>query len=75
MKPRKIPFGDKVCYVHADIDNREIIIDGKCYYKIGDPVRECYISGVKHSIYYHGPLVNFWLDQVQVCLFRRFLDF
>lgn len=66
MKARKIPIGGRQCTVQADRDNREIIIDGSCHYKIGEPVRDCYISGVKHTLFYHGPLVNFWLDQIQV---------
>lgn len=66
MKPRRIPIGKKRLLVQADIENREIRIDGNCHYKIGDKVRSCYIAGVKHEIFYRGPLVTFWLDRVQV---------
>ncbi|XP_067944816.1 pre-mRNA cleavage complex 2 protein Pcf11-like [Watersipora subatra] len=66
MKPRRIPIGKKRLLVQADIENREIRIDGNCHYKIGDKVRSCYIAGVKHEIFYRGPLVTFWLDRVQM---------
>jgi len=51
-KPRKIHIGGHECEIQAD--KRELLIDGKCYYKIGEPIRDWYLKGEKHTIFYQG---------------------
>lgn len=63
-KPRKIHIGGHECEIQAD--KRELLIDGKCYYKIGEPIRDWYLKGEKHTIFYQGAPANFWLDDMQV---------
>ena len=65
-EPRKIKLNGRDCLIQADKENREILIDGTCYYRVGEPVRNVYIAGMKHTIYYQGPYVNIWIDSIQV---------
>ncbi|XP_013419945.1 pre-mRNA cleavage complex 2 protein Pcf11 isoform X2 [Lingula anatina] len=59
--PRKIGIDGKPCEVIADPNSREIFIDGRCYYRIGDPVREVIIHGKTHKVFFHGPQKTIWI--------------
>lgn len=64
--PRRIRIGSKFCMIQADKENREILVDGVCYYRVGEKTREVSIAGQKHTIAYQGPLTNIWIDELQV---------
>ena len=60
--PRKIRIGNTTRLVSADTATGEILIDGKVYYKIGQPPRDIFLSGRKYRFFYQGPPKNIWID-------------
>lgn len=48
--------------VQIDSKSREVLIDGKCYYQVGEPSREVVVGGRTFEIHLQGPEKTMWID-------------
>ncbi|XP_064636010.1 uncharacterized protein LOC135493085 [Lineus longissimus] len=63
--PRPIFINKKRHYVQVSKQMREVLIDDKPFYRIGDPPADCRLKGYRFKLYFHGPMRRLWIDRVQ----------
>lgn len=64
VQPRKVKWGPTTIHISIS-NNREVIIDNQCYYRIGEPERQVNINGRQDTIFVHGPSKKIWIDEQQ----------